>query len=206
MQRSFVPMLGMAREGWLPLTFLLAASSVVLSHGHPLVATFAVLGVALVAGFFQEPERNIPASALSVVSPVSGRVISIGDCSCSVLDRSALSVRIRVNPFGGYALRAPVEGVLREPPHASSGRCSSWVRTDEGEDIALCITCGTMLGQRPLGYGYGQRVGHGRRSGARRFALEVELLLPAASRLAVKAGDRVTSGESIIVHLPSRSV
>lgn len=187
------------------LVFALFAMSQ-FSHDHSVVAVlFGVLAL-LVYAFFKEPERLIPPSPLGVVAPLSGRIVSIGDGPCSVLDRKARAVRIKVDPFGGYAMRAPVEGVLREPPKGVNGCPASWIHTDEGDDIALRVASGSLLGQKPLGLDYGRRVGHGRRGGARRFALEVELLIPADSRIEVHPGDRVVSGESIIAHLPSRSV
>lgn len=214
------------------------------SQGRPIVAgavivAFAVTvtaGVAwsipvwvLVIGAvyaLRDPVRITPAVPLAVVSPVDGRVISVGAATDPYNPREALRVRLRMYRRGAYLLRSPIEGKIFEQwfaelapgaikdrlrPADEEGRgagpvgssCRAvWVKTDEGDDLTMVIRRGCPVCRPRFYVATGGRVGHGQRCG---FLWGgggvVDVFVPANSRLDCSAGDRVLAGSAIIATL-----
>lgn len=189
--------LHVAREGWLPILLVAAGGAAAYALWAWWAALpFAVLAI-LLAAFFHDAERDAPAEPFAVVAPVDGRVIGHRECHDPFLDREAVRVSIRVARFGQYFLRAPVEGtVLELPPDAwpEFEGTTSWIRTDENDDVVIAVSEGAMFGTRPCRIGYGERVGQGRRCGVRRLALQMDLYLPVNARIEVDVDEKATAG------------
>ncbi len=91
-----------------------------------------------------------------------------------------------------------------EPPErlVNNGSSGLWVRTDEDDDVVLQFH-GHRFGLAPLAFlRYGERVGQGQRCAFLRLTRQAELQLPIASRVLVKAGQRVTAGADVLAKLP----
>lgn len=199
-----VTFLHIAREGWLTILLIAAAGLAAYSFWGWWGALPFVVVVALMAAYFHDGERQVPAEPLAVVTPVDGRVIHRRECYDPFLDREAVRVSIQVDLFGFYFVRSPVEGtVLELPPDAwpEFAGTASWIRTDEGDDVVFAVTEGAMFGARPCEARYGERVGQGRRCGMRRLARRVDLYLPANTRLEVDIDQRVAAGCSTLATL-----
>lgn len=172
---------------------------------------YALLAAALLAcGFalFRDPRRAIATAPLGIVSPVDGRVVQAGSTD-GVLGSKVHRIVIRVNPFGSYTARCPVEGKVMDlhcerPGGAPGGEVGGlWLRTDEGEDVLLQFR-GHRFGLVPDAIvGYGSRVGQGQRCAYLRWARFADLELPIAGRIAVSEGQAVTAGSDVLAHLPS---
>ncbi|MDX1443818.1 MAG: hypothetical protein R3270_08595 [Gammaproteobacteria bacterium] len=186
-------MLGIARDGWLVVLLLAAASAVVLLTPWPYTAIpLAVLaGVMLVK--FQDPDINVVPDPNGVLSPVSGKVSSI--CRHG----EELRILIRVAPFGPYLLRAPVEGTVRESEKEHLGHGIN-LRTDEGEDVYLRLH-GPRWFAPVATVTYGNRIGQGQRCGLLRLAAAVELVLPEGSECKVAEGNRVLAARTLLATL-----
>jgi phosphatidylserine decarboxylase len=185
-----------AREGW-PFISLAAlgalASWLALSDAALL---FAVLGVAL-AFKFRDPEREIPADPLGVVSPVDGVVELVEEADDPALNRRALRIRLRVSFFGAYSGRAPVEGKVLD----LAGPRGMRLQTDEGDDVILYINTAPAFARPQSIVGYGARVGQGQRCAWLRLARVAEVYLPANSRVLVEPGRRVLAGSDLLAEL-----
>lgn len=175
-------------------------------YGYALAAA-----VLLASGFslFRDPRREIAAVPLGIVSPVDGRIVDAGSVDAGVLGGKVHRIVIRVNPFGTYTARCPVEGKVMDlhcdlPGGAdASGAGGLWLHTDEGEDVLLRFR-GHRFGLVPDAIvGYGSRVGQGQRCAFLRWTRFADVELPAAGRIAVSAGQDVTAGNDVIAHLPS---
>lgn len=191
-------------EGWMVLCLLVAG----LVAANMLVAFWAALAfvplIVLGIGFFRDSPRDVPAEPLSVIAPVDGIVAHRRECYDPYLDREAVKLTIRVNPFGDYLLRSPVEGTVLELPGElleEIGGVATHIRTDEGDELVMAIRHGSLFGQRPCNNSFGERVGQGRCCGNRRLAREVALFLPVNSRMEVELGDRVRGGTSVLARL-----
>lgn len=191
-------------EGW-GVLFALAIVFLIVNTGIGVWAALPVLVLMAVSVlFFRDSPRNVPAEPLSVIAPVDGTVIHRRECYDPYLDREAVKVAIRVNPFGAYLLRSPVEGTVLELAGETVerlGGVASMIRTDEGDELVMAIRYGTLLGARPCRNGYGERVGQGRCCGNRRMARRVELFLPVNSRMEVELGDHVRAGACVLAKL-----
>lgn len=199
------------REGrWLAIGLLL--TGVLLSQ---LVGWWVVLVSALLAAavlfLFRNPHRNVPALPLAVVSPADGRVTKVQDCDDSVLGRAAVCIGLHMNVLDSYIFRSPVEGkvmrrwhshseeVTREEGYAS--RNAFWIQTDEGDDVVMLMDKLSRLQSPRCFVLSGERVGQGQRCGSSRFGTDVELYLPAGSRVEVRAGAKVRAGETPVATL-----
>jgi len=191
---------------------LLAIASLVLISAEYFVASiFTFAGFLFLIFMYRDPERVIPAEPLGIVSPIDGIVDRVRDCHSEMLDEPTKCVRIRVNYFGVYSSRSPIEGkVLKQTikKNKKSVRFFNWVQTDEGDNILWEV--------KSLGLGWisfyvqaGERVGQGQRCGFLPFFAKVDVYLPNNVTLMVKEGDRVVAGESVLaklVHKPGTSI
>lgn len=172
-------------------------------HALPLVILFAYFALV-----FRDPQRNVPAAPLGIVSPVDGTVIDIGLTDKSVLNGEAHKIIVRVNSFGTYTARCPVEGKImdfhgdqpdKKVPAETTGL---WVRTDENDDVVLQFH-GHRFGLAPRAFlGYGERVGQGQRCAYLRLTRFAEVQLPINGRVLVSKGQRVAAGSDVLAKLP----
>ncbi len=157
---------------------------------------------------FRDPRRTIPAAPLGVVSPVDGRVTAVDVVDRGVLQGEAHRIFIRIDFLGTYTARSPVEGIVKDLNALPRGKVADyrtnalWVQTDEGDDVVLQFQ-GYRFGLPPAALvRYGDRIGQGQRCAYLRLTRLAEVHLPIASRVLVKAGQRVTAGVDIIGRLP----
>lgn len=157
---------------------------------------------------FRDPKRQVPAVPLGVVSPTDGVVVDVGVTDKGVLNGESHRIVIRVNRLGTYTARCPIEGKImdlhgepleRTVTNATNGL---WVRSDEDDDVILQFR-GYRFGLAPLAFlRYGERVGQGQRCAYLRLTRHAEVQLPIASRVLVKAGQRVMAGADVLAKLP----
>lgn len=159
---------------------------------------------------FRDPRRNVPAVPLGIVSPVDGTVVDIGLTDKSVLNGEAHKIIIRVNSFGTYTARCPVEGKImdfhgdRPDGQVPAETTGLWVRTDENDDVILQFH-GHRFGFAPAAFlGYGERVGQGQRCAYLRLTRFAEVQLPINGRVLVAKGQRVAAGNDVLAKLPHR--
>lgn len=193
-----------APEGWLVLAGLVIALLLFNALIGLWAGALVLVPIALAVAYFRDAPRNVPAEPLSVISPVDGVVIHRREGYDPYLDREAVKLVVRLDWFGAYLLRSPVEGCVLELPGEAvneQGGVASWIRTDECDDLVMAIRRGTLFGQQPCRNGYGERVGQGRCCGYRRLARRAELYLPVNSRVEVELGDRVRGGASLLAKL-----
>ena len=197
-----------------------------------LVATLAALGVQSTAGFpwavaawlvlvslcwlYRYPALRLTADPLGVMSPVSGRVISLGPDSCPFRDCPVVRIRLRPAPPGITLLRYPIEGkvletylrsgvlgaTLRPAAADESPDCYAQnLRTDEGEEVVFAISSNWPVSRCSLDRGPGERAGQGQRAGFFYFASFIDVLVPADSLAQVKVGQRIIAGETQLARL-----
>ena len=165
------------------------------------------IALVLLVLLFRDPDRTIPAAPLAVVSPVDGKVLDIAPTDKGMLRREAQRLVIRVNSLGAYTARSPIEGkVLSLKENAALGSRllgvgGLWVRNDAGDDVVLVFQGPRFVGRPVAMVGYGERLGQGQRAAYLRLASFAELYLPLSVKLAVKPGDTVFAGSSVLAEL-----
>jgi phosphatidylserine decarboxylase len=178
-------------------------------------ALLILLLFVIAAFLFRDPICEIPAVPLAVLSPASGTVLSVAQAEDPWLSRSAIKVRIKISAWDAHSLRSPIEGKVMNQWSSSEAdsefrrRVAYWIKTDEGDDIlmALGMSAGTKFTRMTI-YS-GERSGQGQRCGFLYFAGVIDVYLPANTRVSIKAGERVTSGTTILgyfVHAQGASV
>ena len=191
--------------------FLLAAAAAFFLALRFLDVSFAVAAGLLFFVFiliFRDPRRDIPASPLGVVSPVDGRVISVDLVDKGVLHGEAHRVQIRIDSFGTYTARAPIEGKIKNLASVNGDQVvdyrtnALWIQTDEGDDVVLQFH-GYRFGLAPHSFiRYGERVGQGQRCAYLRLTRVAELHLPIESKILVKEGQVMVAGTDLIGKVP----
>lgn len=171
-------------------------------------ATFPFALMVVLVFVFRDPIRAIPAAPLAVVSPVDGTIIDVSTSDSGPLQGKSHCIRIRVNSFGAYTARCPVEGKVMEL-HRLAGPDSAhlvsagglWIRTDEKEDVVLQFR-GNRFGIPPRAFlQYGERVGQGERCAWLRLTRVAEVQLPGHGRVLVEPGERVSAGSTMLARL-----
>ena len=198
-----------ALEG-IPILLVLTAAAPLAWIGGGFAAAALPLALLAVAfAIFHDPPHVAPAAPRGIVSPVDGKVVHTGLADPATGGCGALSIVIRVNTFGTYTARSPVEGKVmdlhgEERTVLSGGDDAGlWLRTDEGMDVVLLFRRSRFgLAPRSL-LRYGERVGQGHPCAYLRLARLAEVRVPAGSALLVEPGQRVAGGLDPVARFPS---
>ena len=196
-----------AGEGTPFIVILIILIVVVLRFGDVLMAVPLLILLAYLALVFRDPRRTVSAVPLGVVSPVDGVVTDVGLTDQSFLNGEAHKVVIRVNSFGTYTARSPVEGKVMEFGEVTrsgwraTGAAGLWLKTDEGDDVVLQFH-GHRFSLAPLAFArFGERVGQGQRCAYLRLTRFAEVQLPIDGRMLVEPGEKVVAGETVLAKL-----
>ena len=202
-----------ASEGWvfvLPL-----AGATVLSA---LVGWWSVTGVGLVltvgvALFFRDPERSVPQTPETIVSPADGRVMEIVSENAQMqrisIFLSLWDVHINRAPYGGVVrsvVYTPGKFLAAYRQEASLVNEANTVTiADHGRELIVKQIAGVLARRIVCRVRPGDTLEKGQRYGLIRFGSRTDLLLPAAAEIAVQVGDVVRGGETILAFLKEPS-
>lgn len=155
--------------------------------------------------FFRDPHRTIPEGSRIVVSAADGRVTRIDESEAGKL------VSVFLSPLDVHVNRSPIEGIItnveytpgRKAPATSNEASFTNERnsiTIQNDDLTVvCTQIAGIVARRIVCWPRtGDHLDRGERFGLIKFSSRTDVLLPAASTLAVKIGDRVKGGETII--------
>jgi phosphatidylserine decarboxylase len=187
-----------AQEGvpWMLLTFV--AAILLIRFSNPWLALLPGTLIVFLYLIFRDPHRLVPSIALGVFSPVDGEVVAVEQIVEGETGQAALSVVIRVDSFGTYTARSPVEGSIKD-----LGKKALLLQTDEGEDVVVKFS-GFRLGLVPRAFAkFGDRLGQGQRCAYLRLTRTVEVQLPANGKVSVEPGQIVVAGTDVIGNVPS---
>jgi phosphatidylserine decarboxylase len=198
-----------ASEGW---TFVFPpAGATVLSA---LAGWWGVtgLGVALTVGvalFFRDPERIIPQTPETIVSPADGRVMEIVPENAQTrrisIFLSLWDVHINRAPYGGVVrsvVYTPGQFLAAYRQEASLVNEANTVTiADHGREFIVKQIAGVLARRIVCRVRPGDTLEKGQRYGLIRFGSRTDLLLPATAEIAVQVGDVVRGGETILAFL-----
>lgn len=206
-------MIPVARDAYLFLIPLLGIAGALFLLRMP---GWGLLPLALAAGvgfFFRDPERVVPQGLGLVVAPADGRVMVVqegvaaegegpGPFSQVSIFLSVLDVHVNRAPYGGK-----VEDLRYRPGRFVAAWRDEASRVNEQAVIALATPDGPVMVKQIAGVlarrvvtwvRPGQELKTGERMGLIRFGSRVDLVLPARVALAVKVGDKVRGGETVV--------
>ena len=182
--------------------------------GRPWSIPFLVLA-AIFLLFFRDPERTTPSGQNLVTSPADGRVMVAGDpAGPGAPEGQWKTITIFLSPLDVHINRTPVEGqITRVEYHPGSflpayrkeaGQLNEWTEVwidRGGQPIVVRQIVGILARRIVCRVKPGDQVVRGQRFGVMKFGSRIDLFLPLSSRIAVKVGDRVISGETTLATL-----
>lgn len=191
-----------AREAW---PFVLCAGALLLlcAWWAPWAALPAALLLAWVVWFFRDPERLPPSDPRVLVCPADGRVIQAGPARVSVF----------MNVFDVHVCRTPAAGRVVSVTHESGRFLAAFkdaasevneravlvVETPSGK-VRFVLVAGLVARRIVTWVKPGQTLTAGQRVGLIRFGSRVDVDLPAGVTPAVRVGDRVQAGTTVLAH------
>lgn len=213
MTRWFHRRVRMASEGWafvLPL-----AGATVLSA---LVGWWVVAGLGLVLTvgvglFFRDPERLVPQTPETVVSPADGRVMEI------VTEHAqARRISIFLSLWDVHINRAPYGGIVQNVVYTPGAFLAAYRQeaslvneantvtiAGHGQEFIVKQIAGVLARRIVCRVRPGDTLEKGQRYGLIRFGSRTDVLLPATAEIAVHVGETVRGGETILAFLKEPS-
>lgn len=205
-----------AAEGYPFIVYssLLTILSAVL--GYPLITLFLLAATTFVLMFFRDPERTTPEIDRGVISPADGKIIIVETTRDGRFgDEEQLKISIFMNVFNVHVNRIPFSGEVHkvhhvpgsflaadsEKAHLNNEYCAVKIVTSDRRAITMVQIAGLIARRIICRLEPGDPVTSGERFGLIRFGSRVDLYLPRQSNPAVKVGDKVIAGESLLAYL-----
>jgi len=184
------------------------------------MVTPLILFSAFTLYFFRDPNAKVPAGAGLIVAPAHGKVDVIDETiEPQVMGGGCRRVSIFLSVVDVHVQQAPVAGKVTLVKH-TPGQFLNAMRTDcaeHNENVLLGFEssepkCGPigmrliagLIARRIVPWAaVGETVAKGERVSLIQFGSRVDLYLPMAAEVAVKLGDRVVGGETIMARVPA---
>jgi phosphatidylserine decarboxylase len=202
-----------AREGFPAIVTAGVLAAAAFGFGWMALGAVLVLATLAVAGFFRDPERNVPRGDDLVVSPADGRIVSIAEIGGdSFFADAATRISIFLSPLDVHINRAPVAGRVDEVRY-QSGKFFAAYKEDASrlnEQNALRIVderernwgvvqiAGFLARRIVCRVAAGAALARGERFGLIMFGSRTDIYLPKGCRVEATEGQHVTGGETIL--------
>lgn len=200
----------MVRDGYFYGLGLLAVAVLVYAFTASWAWIFPpLLLAAFFLWFFRDPERPVPQGEGLVVSPADGLVTEVARIETPAGTQQRISIFLSV--FDVHVNRSPISGVLSEVRYQkglylnamnpdSAVKNEQKVVTIRGEntEITFKLIAGLLARRIVFRLQPGEAVQRGQRVGLIKFGSRVDVLLPGSAVVAVKKGQRVRGGASIL--------
>lgn len=198
----------MVKDG-LPFVLVPIAVALIFAFFQIWIGAFFFVALALfMAYFFRDPQRTIPNEANIVVSSADGKVTRVED------REDGKFVSVFLSPVDVHINRAPIAGKVtkvelfqgKKAPATSNEASQSNERnalTIEGEKMTVVCTqiVGILARRIVCRSKVGDNLQIGEKYGLIKFGSRTDLLMPKTVEIAVRVGDRVIGGETIIARL-----
>ena len=195
------------RAGW-PFVAGLCAFTLVLLWFAPVLAVVGAALLVFTLNFFRDPERRAPAETGALISPADGRVVRADGKRISIF----------MNVFDVHVCRSPVAGrvtsvahdpgrflaAMKDEASELNERTAIVVQAPDGNPVRFVLVAGLIARRIVCRVAVGRNVAAGERVGIIRFGSRVDLDLPSGAAPAVKVGDRVVAGETVVARAGSR--
>lgn len=202
----------MVRDGYYYGAVLITAAALVAWLTRPSWAIVPLVLAAFFLWFFRDPERVIPSEAGAVVSPADGKVTSVA--TVQVNGETFKNISIFLNVFNVHVNRSPVSGIVRgaryehgkylnamNPACAEQNERNTVTIEGEGHRVIFKQIAGLLARRIVFTKQVGDSVRRGERVGLIKFGSRTDVLLEPSAEVAVKVGDNVKGGSSILAFL-----
>ena len=183
---------------------------------HWTVTAVVLLLLALfVFSFFRDPDRVIPSEPGAVVSPGDGRVVVVTEEENNGRPGKRVSIFLAV--WNVHVNRSPAAGTImkleyrpgkflaamRERASLENEQNVFTLSTEAGELVFKQIA--GLIARRVVSWKKaGENVARGERIGLVRFGSRVDLWVPKEAEIAVKVGENVKGGSSVLARWPAK--
>jgi phosphatidylserine decarboxylase len=185
-----------------------------------IAAGIVLVGLGLfVFYFFRDPERAIPAEADAVVSPADGRVVVVKEETNAGRPGKRVSIFLAI--WNVHVNRSPAAGTITKLEYRPGKFLAAWTEKASAENeqnaFTLASEHGEIVFKQIAGWvarrvvswkKQGETVARGERIGLVRFGSRVDLWLPENAEIAVKVGESVKGGSTVVARMlagaPSR--
>ncbi len=204
----------MARDGWLfvgPSLAVIAIGGVLWAFGARTlgltVATVALFVSGAFAYFFRDPERTPPNDPDVVVATADGKIVVVGPHP-----DGGTQIHTFLSVLDVHVNRSPISGIVRENRHRPGKFKLAWdekagsenerqdlvIESSDGVIIKSAQIAGILARRIICNPQIGDTLRQGDRIGMIRFGSRAEVILPGQFIPAVKVGDRVRAGETVL--------
>jgi phosphatidylserine decarboxylase len=180
-----------------------------LSLGVGAVLVFLAL---FVFYFFRNPDRKIPMEPGVVVSPADGRVVVVKDEENAGRPGKRISIFLAI--WNVHVNRSPAAGLITKLEYKPGKFLAAWAEKasleNEQNVFTLSSEYGEIVFKQIAGWvarrvvswkKTGDTVARGELVGLVRFGSRVDLWLPEGAEIAVKVGDNVKGGSSVVARM-----
>ena len=175
-----------------------------------LALLFWILGL-FALHFFRDPERVTPYEKDVAASPADGKIIRIAE-KTDPFGNTALCLSIFMNVFNVHVNRAPIDCTVKairyfpgkffnaslDKASTDNERCAWLLDAKDGSRWCMVQIAGLIARRIVCRAEPGDNLACGERLGMIRFGSCVDLYLPASYEPAVRIGDKVFGGETVI--------
>lgn len=174
----------------------------------------------LMLAFFRDPERVPEGGEGDLVSPADGRVTDVVDVEHPFMGGGCRRVGIFLSVFDVHVNRSPAAGrvahLAYKPGAFKDARSPEASRVNESQEMGIVTPSGNRLLVRQISgaiarrivcaVGSGRDLARGERYGMIKFGSRSEVYLdPKAYEIAVKPGDVVRGGRTVLARAASRT-
>ena len=162
--------------------------------------------------FFRNPDRKIPMEPGVVVSPADGRVVVVKEEENAGRPGKRVSIFLAI--WNVHVNRSPAAGTITRLEYKPGKFLAAWAEKasleNEQNVFTLASEHGEIVFKQIAGWvarrvvswkKSGETVGRGELVGLVRFGSRVDVWLPAGAEIAVKVGDNVKGGSSVIARM-----
>ena len=202
-------------DGWPYIAIAVALNALVFA----LAGWFGLLLVPVTLwciAFFRDPERTTPDGEGLIVSPADGVMLPVvealppAELGMGADRRTRLS--IFMNVFNVHVNRVPADGTVTalayhpgkfinasfDKASEENERMAVRLKLAEGSEIAVVQIAGLVARRIRCDLRQGEQVRRGARFGIIRFGSRLDVYLPAGAEIAVKKGQTVKAGETVL--------
>jgi len=206
----------MVKEGYWFGSPPLVIGGILLAFGNTvgvIVGAVLVFLALFVFYFFRNPDRKVPMEPGVVVSPADGRVVVVKDEENAGRPGKRISIFLAI--WNVHVNRSPAAGTITQLEYKPGKFLAAWAEKasleNEQNVFTLSSEYGEIVFKQIAGWvarrvvswkKTGDLVGRGELVGLVRFGSRVDLWLPEGAELAVKVGDNVKGGSSVIARMP----
>lgn len=180
------------------------------------VQFLAAVVLLAVLQFFRNPSREVTPRFHEILSPVDGKVVTVEEVEeTEYFKEKRLQVSIFMSPLNVHVTRYPASGVIKYSKYHPGKYLVAWHPKSSTDNERTTIVVNTprfgeilyrqiagAVARRIINYAVkGQQVDQGEDAGFIKFGSRVDLFLPLDCKIAVKIGQKVVGGRSVIAEM-----